>query len=380
MKILRKIIITGGHLTPALAVIEELKSKNARWDIYYFGRRFPIEGKKIPSEESKIISQYGVKFISLNAGRLQRKFTLYTLPSLFRIPVGFFQALILLVKIRPDVILSFGSYVSTPVVIAGRFLRIPVITHEQTVTLGLANKINSYFASKVAVSYKENLSNFSSGKAVFTGNPLRKEIFVAKSDSFTREIALKKRKLGLPIIYITGGNLGAKIINLNVVGILPVLLKKFLIIHQTGKLDYQEITDFAEGLTESDKERYFFKSYLSSEEIGWILANTDLVISRSGANITYELGVLGKPVIFIPLPIAGGNEQLKNAQMLRDFGLAEILLQQNLSPENLLKLVEKMIFNLKSYKRNKFAEKVFLKNGAKNLVKEINELFNEKGE
>lgn len=378
MRIFKKIVITGGHLTPALATIEELKSKGV-WKIYYFGRRFSLEGEKIPSEESEIISQLGVKFISINPGRLQRKFTLHTIPSLLRIPFGFFQAFILLARIRPDVILSFGSYVSTPVVIAGWFLKIQVITHEQTVTLGLANKINSYFASKIAVSYKENLSNFPSGKAVFTGNPLRKEIFIAKSDSLTREIALKKRKLGLPIIYITGGNLGAKIINLNVAAILPVLLKKFLIIHQTGKFDYPVIANVAEGLKESEKERYFFRSFISSDEIGWILANSDLVISRSGANITYELGVLGKPVIFIPLPIAGGNEQLKNAQMLRGFGLAEILPQQVLSPESLLKLIEKMVFNLKRYQKSKFAGKVFHRNGAKNLVKEIDELLTKKG-
>lgn len=374
---MKKIVITGGHLTPAMAVIEELKNRG--WGIYYFGRKFSFEGQKVPSEESKIIPKLKVKFIPISAGRLQRKFTFHTIPSLLKVPLGFFQALLLISKIKPQIILSFGSYVSTPTVLAGWLFNIPVLSHEQTVSLGLANKINSFFSRKIAVSFKNSLKNFPVEKVVFTGNCLRKDIFISRQNSFTREVALKKRKLGLPIIYITGGNQGARVINLSVAEILPELLKKFIIIHQTGSLDYGMISEISQSLPESVKERYFIKNYVSSEEIGWIFKNALMVVSRAGANITYELGALGKPAILIPLPISGGGEQLKNARMLFGIGLAEIIEQKNLTPKNLKKSIDEITGKISLYQKNgQKIKKNFPRNGTKEIVKLVYEVLSKK--
>ena len=172
-----KIVITGGHLTPSLLVIEELQKRDD-WEIFYFGRKYATEGDKSPSLEAKIIPQKGIHFLPLNAGRLQQKFTRYTFIAFLRIPFGFLQAFFYLLKIKPNIVLSFGSYVSVPVVFSAWLLKIPVMVHQQTIVMGKADRINAKYARKIAVSWPESLNNFSKpdcrqikNKVVLTGNP-----------------------------------------------------------------------------------------------------------------------------------------------------------------------------------------------------------------
>lgn len=372
---MKKIIITGGHLTPALAVIEELKSRKD-WQVYYLGRKYSQEGIKIPSEESNLISQTGTKFVPIIAGRLQRKFTRYTIPSLLRVPFAFIQSFCLVWRIKPDIILSFGSYVSVPVVFVGWLLKIPVVSHEQTVTVGLANKINAIFSTLVAVSYKECLDLFPKNKAVFTGNPLRKEVFLIKKSVLSEKVTETMEILQLPLIYVTGGSQGARPINKLVKDSLSKLLKRFLVIHQTGSLESKKILADFRFLPTELASRYFIESFIDSGEIGWVLAKASLVISRAGANIIWELGALGKPAILIPLPIAGGQEQFKNALRLRNLGLAEVIDQDELSSEKLLRVINKILTNYQKYsKAGERTSKLFTPDGAKNLVDKIYELL-----
>src|SRR3990167_5082544 len=157
-----KILVTGAHFTTAVAVIEELKNLPAGRqeqkdiDIVYVGRKTTREGDSSHSVESQVLPQLGVKFISIITGRLQRAFTIYTFSSLLKIPIGFLQSFFILLKEKPDVILSFGGYVAVPLVIAGWLLSIPIIIHEQTLVSGLANTISSFFADKVAVSFEND--------------------------------------------------------------------------------------------------------------------------------------------------------------------------------------------------------------------------------
>lgn len=364
----RKIVLTGGHLTPALATIEELKSRKD-WEIFYFGRKYNFEGKKIISEEYLSIPKTGAKFINITTGRLQRKFTRFTFLSLIKIPFGLFQSLIELIKIKPVLVLSFGSYVSVPVVFLAWLLKIPVVSHEQTTTKGLASKINSFFSSKIAVSFPESLTVFPKFKTVLTGLPIRNEIFSDKKDGFLREIDFIAKKTGLPLLYITGGNQGAQIINQNVWEILPKLLEQFLVIHQTGKLDYQNALSVKEGLTEKLQERYCCQSFIPGGELGWIFKNAQIIVSRAGANICWELACLGKPAILIPLPFTQANEQLKNALKLDKGGLVKIIRQAELNPEVLLKSLaeinkERNIF----LKRGQILKKEYSRDGAEKLV------------
>lgn len=362
-----KIVITGGHLTPAQAVIEELK-KRGSWEIYYLGRKYSLEGQKIPSVESEIIPGLGVKFIPIPAGRLQRKFSYYTALSLLRIPFAFIYSLGLLVRIKPQVILSFGGYVSVPVVIAGWILRIPILIHEQTAISGLANQINAIFAKKILVSFPESLKHFSRQKAVLTGNPIRRAIFTCHMSRVTCHMSSEK----LPLIYITGGNQGARIINRAVVEVLAELLQKYRIIHQCGKLDYKTLQATRNTLQTRLKNHYCLTDYVKPKDIGWVFNQADLVISRAGANIITELAALAKPAILIPLPWSYKNEQEKNAQMLVKAGSAVILPQAELSGEKLRTLIEEMINNLHKYQTSARQTKELVKlEAAKAIVNQI---------
>lgn len=369
---MKKVVITGGVLTPALALIDELKTENI-WEIFYFGRNTSMEGSKVLSSEAKIIPSLGVNFISFNPGRFQRQFTRYTIPSLLRVPFGFLKSFWELIKIKPQIIVSFGGYVSVPIVIAGWLLRIPVITHEQTVVFGLSSKINAFFATKIAVSFPQSLKYFPKGKTVFTGNPVRKQIFIKKQPSWF-DNNIKK-----PLVYITGGNQGALIINIKVAEIIESLLDDYIIIHQTGEAHFQEILEKKNLLPKEKQENYFVRPYIDNDEIGWVLNCADLVISRSGANTICELALLGKPSILIPIPWTYQNEQYQNALMLKDAGTAQIISQKELSGEILLKTIKEMILNLDLYLKKAIEAKKLVKlNATLALLKEIHELASEK--
>jgi len=369
-----KVVLCGGHLTPALATIEALRKEDKDFCLFFFGRLHSMEGDRSLSLESRVIPSQGIRFYSITTGRLQRKFTIHTIPSLMRIPIGFFQALFLLLKINPDVICSFGSYVAFPTVLAGWLLRIPVITHEQTKEVGLSSKIISFFARKVAISYQGSEKFFPQEKVILVGNPIREGILRPEVVNVKLERFLAEPNS--PLIFITGGNQGSHAINETILKILGILLKRYRLIIQTG--DSKTYDDFAQfdkllgKLPPNIKNRFWISKYFGSNEVGRILGKTDLVVGRSGANIVWELGSLGKVAIFIPLPWAQNDEQAKNAETLFDLKTAEILPQSLLSPKTLIGKIEFVFENLERFKENAAAaQKFFPKNGAQRLTREI---------
>jgi len=364
----KKIVITGTHLTPALAIISELK-KREDWQIYYLGRKYTLEGDKTPSPESQTLPPMGIKFIPIPAGRLQRKLTRWTIPSLIRIPLGIIYAFWYLLKIRPNLVCSFGGYVSVPVVFAAWLLGIPSLTHEQTVVVGLANKINALFANKVAISFPDSAQFFPKNKVILTGNPLRQEIFTVDKPLFSLP---KNRKT----IYITGGSQGASVINQVVLEALPKLIKNYNIIHQCGGKEFPKISQKRQTLPLKWQENYFLTKYIDSKYIGWVFKNASLVVSRGGANTVLELAALGKPTIIIPIPWATHNEQLKNAKFLTSRGLAEILSQSKLNGRTLFQKIQKMIAHLNSYKKaGEKIKKEINKRSSKSLVNTLYDLL-----
>lgn len=362
-----KILITGAHFTPAVAVAEELK-KIDKVGITYVGRKATLEGDKTGSVESKILPSLGVKFMPITAGRLQRAFTFYTIPSLLKIPVGFIQAFFIVLSEKPDVILSFGGYVAVPIVLAGWLLSVPIIIHEQTLVGGLANKISSYFADKIAVSFEKNLSpkeNF-----LLTGNPIRNNIINLPklqrvSDEY-RQFFTRANKEGSPIILFTGGNQGSHIINLAVEECIDKLVKKAFVIHITGDNRFEDF----QRLRKRQGDRYLVRKWIDNEW-GVILSKADLVISRAGINTLMELAYLGKPTLVIPLPYLYKDEQNKNAKFFEDLGLAKILFQSKLSGETLFENIKSMLANLKVLKVKAVdARSVVIADAAKRLALE----------
>lgn len=353
MIILMKILVTGAHFTPAVATIEELK-KIGGLEVVYVGRRTTQEGDTVQSVESKALPTLGVKFIPIIAGRLQRAFTIHTIPSLLKIPIGLLQALFIVLSEKPDVILSFGGYVAVPIVIIGWLFSIPVIVHEQALVSGLANRISSAFADKIALSFEG--SDLKSEKIILTGLPIRRSIVEIQS-------GISRRNSGLPIILVMGGNQGSHAINLALEGCLGDLLKRAVIYHQTGDSKYKDY----ERLKESESDNYKVFKFIN-EDWGKILVKCDLVISRAGINTLAELAFLGKPVLLIPIP---NSEQNKNAKYFEELGLAKVLPQSKLSSETLMKNIRVLLNNLDNLKEKaKESKKIIIPDAAKKLVLE----------
>lgn len=365
-----KIAISGGHST-GLALIEAIEKKYPDWEVYYFGRKYSLEGEKALSFDYKIVSQIKkVKFISLTTGRLQRRFSFSSILSLLKLPIGFVQSLYWLLKIKPKVIVSFGGYVSVPLVFSGWLLGIPSITHEQTLVLGLATKINRLFTKKVAVSHPQLLSQLFGKKGVYTGFPLRSSLKSKVGPGSLKAFSAALKKSGKPLLYVTTGKAGSQTINRAIKEILPELTKRFVVLHQVGELGY---LDFKK---EINNKSYLPVSLLGSAEQAWALNKADLVVSRSGANIVFELLYLKKPSVLIPLSFSAQDEQKKNAAWFVSLGGGELLLQEKLTKRNLLKLIDKVYRQRKDYLKS--LEKTKVENGSDKLLRLVEEVSGEK--
>jgi len=354
---MKKVVIVGGHHTPALAVVDALAPK---FEVLWIGHKYSMWGDENVSAEYQEVTRRGIPFYGLKAGKLYKTF--HPL-KLLRLPFGFLQAFYYLVKSRPQLIVSFGGYLAPPVVIAGWLLGIPSVTHEQTVTGGWANRLVARFAKKIFVSWEESLKYFPENKTVVTGNPLRRSIFEVKKPLNPIPSPLN------PTIYVTGGKQGSHIINEVVKGALPELLKKYNVIHQCGRSSVHD--DYSE-LKNLRSEKYVLRDYFTEEEIGAVFAACDLVISRAGANIVYELAALGKPAILIPIPWVSHDEQMKNAQILATAGSAVILEEKDLSAESILLHSDILLSDLEKYQQGgKRAKKLIRPDAAERIAEEI---------
>lgn len=357
---MKKILITGGHLTPALALLDELaEEKDIK--LSFIGRKYATENSKNVSAEFTIVKERQINFYSLTTGRLQRKFTKYTLTSLLKIPVGFVQSFYYLLVLRPNVVVSFGGYISTPVVFAAWLLGITSVTHEQSIIPGLANKINAIFTKKVYLAWPQTKKYFA--KATVIGNPTRKLIFNQETpnDKIKNFIGNSKK-----LIYITGGNQGSHFINGLIFDSLD-LIKGYKIIHQVGATNYKGDLDKALAIKNTN---YLALDYVRQDCLGYILNCASFVISRSGANTVWELAVLGKPGILIPLPIAASDEQLQNAQILKNHGCAIVLRQHDATRGLLLKSINAIEKNFAMYQKNSLNLKKTLPKNAAVVLKE----------
>lgn len=339
---MKKILLTGGHLTPALALLDELeKEKDIK--LYFIGRKYATENSKNVAAEFSIITKRNINFYALTTGRLQRKFTKYTIPSLLKIPAGFVQSFYYLLTLRPNIVVSFGGYISPPVVIGAWILGIPSITHEQSIIPGLANKINSIFAKKVLLTWQETKKYFP--RATVIGNPIRKLVF----EKNTKNNKIKEFLKGSnKIIYVTGGSLGSHFIN-NLIFESLETIKGYKIIHQVGSLNHKGDLDKALKI---ENPNYLALDYVGQDCIGYILDNATFIISRSGANTVWEIALIGKPSILIPLPIAASGEQLANAKILERQGSSIVINQSEATPRLLQESIETIETNLTRFQNN----------------------------
>ncbi|MEO6508501.1 MAG: UDP-N-acetylglucosamine--N-acetylmuramyl-(pentapeptide) pyrophosphoryl-undecaprenol N-acetylglucosamine transferase [Patescibacteria group bacterium] len=363
-----KLLITGGHVTPALAVIDELQRSNKSVQILFVGRRYTSEKSREETLEYKEIKARKIQFIHLKTGRLTRVLSVATIFNLLKVPAGFFQAVRIIRKYKPDRVLSFGGYLALPIAVVASAMNIPVYTHEQTIQPGLSNRIIARFARKVLVSFEDSKQYFPKRRVVVSGNPVREQTLTIQKKPFT----IKKTS---PVIYITGGSLGSHSINALIEEILPELLEQYIVIHQVGNVkeynDFRRLEKYKKILPVELQKRYFLKEHMATDELGYIFSVSDLIIGRSGANTFFELVRLKKPAIFIPLPWSGHNEQQKQADLYKTWGVGEVFNQEGSSKE-LLTLVHSTIESLDKYQKNfNHTQLTYAKDAVSTIIKTI---------
>lgn len=342
-----RVLFTGGHHNSAVAVIDYL---TAHHDVscFWVGHDYRV----IESPEYTEVSSRNIPYYRLIAGKFFRATSIRYLPqrilNFLLIPIGFLHAGIVLIRIRPSLVVTFGGYIAVPVAWSAWMLRIPVITHEQTTVIGLANRLIAPCVRKLCVAWPLHVYRVKQSirkKMVYTGLPLRTEIRALLEDEKNPHLKLfdDTRKT----LYITGGKSGARAINQLVSDGLEELSRHFHLIWSCGasqpELSFEDIREKISKLPADQQQHIFLKPYFLEDEIARVFASADLVISRAGAHVCYELAAIRKPAVLIPIPWASQDEQRANARVLRDAHLAEILEQEDTKPDDLIACVRAML-------------------------------------
>ncbi|MBI2218808.1 MAG: undecaprenyldiphospho-muramoylpentapeptide beta-N-acetylglucosaminyltransferase [Candidatus Rokubacteria bacterium] len=318
---------TGGHTSPGLAVAAVLVGRGVA--CAWIGSRHGIEARRVPAA--------GLPYFAIPTGKLRRYWAWQNVADLaVNVPAALVSAVRLLRRLRPRVVFGTGGFVALPVVVAGALLRLPIVVHEQTAVAGLANRIASRFASRIAVTWEASARDFPAARVVTTGNPLRAELRGGSRADAVSRFGLDPV---LPLVYVTGGAQGAHRINRAFGAIVDQVLAHAQVIHQCGDNRETRDREWLEarraGLPPALAARYHVRPYLDVELPG-VFAAASLVIGRAGAGTVNECCQLGLPALYIPLPGTSGDEQTANARLVERAGGSAVLPQASLTPEALL--------------------------------------------
>ena len=329
---MKRIVLTGGgtagHVTPLIALLPALTNEN--YDIHYIGSYDGIE--------RKLIKEYNIPYYGISSGKLRRYLDPKNFTDPFKVVKGYFEARKILKKLKPHILFSKGGFVSVPVVLAAKKLRIPVIIHESDMTPGLANKIAIPAARRVCANFPETMAHLPTEKAVLTGTPIRKELFIGNKIKGLDFCGFTSNK---PVLMIIGGSTGSRVINDVVRGLLPTLLRDYQVIHLCGKGNIDPKL--------ADTKGYAQYEYIK-EELSDLFAASDIVISRAGANAICEILALRIPNILIPLGLnASRGDQILNAESFENQGYSYLLMEENLTVSNLLIAIKTVMGNRQKY-------------------------------
>ena len=333
---------TGGHVGPALAVIAELQRRRPDTALEYVGSATGIE--------ARLARETGVEFVGVATGKLRRSskgvrglFTIANLRDLTHIPTGVVQAHRAVRRFGPDAVLATGGYVCIPAVVAAWLRRVPVLAHEQTVTIGLANRIAARFARCIAVTFEGSIEDLPARlrrKAFVTGNPVRSAIFDGDRATAVERFGLYPPDAALPCLVVMGGVQGARVVNHAVRDAIPRLVERYRVLHQCGSADAEELLALHATLPETQRRRWIVRPFVDSDEIGDWYATADLLVGRAGAGTVAEACALGLAAVYVPLEPTSGDEQLRNAGRSVQAGAAAIVRQADLSADTLIAAID----------------------------------------
>ncbi|OGZ22344.1 MAG: hypothetical protein A3D46_00545 [Candidatus Nealsonbacteria bacterium RIFCSPHIGHO2_02_FULL_43_13] len=364
-----KILFTGGgtagHIFPIIAVVRELRKMGSDAQFFYAGPKDDF-GEIILSQES-------IKIKWILAGKIRRylnwKSVLENIADvLFKIPLGFLQAIFYVFISAPDLIFSKGGYGSLATVLAGQILQVPIILHESDVTPGLANRFMSKFTSQIFVAFPvAQTEYFSEDKMIAVGNPMRVELLNGDAEKAKDYFDLI---VGKPIILVLGGSQGAQAVNDLMLAILPQLLTDFEIIHQTGSKNLEQLKAEAKVMVVDEElaRRYHPVGFLKEVELRDAFKVCDLVVSRAGSGSIFEISGCQKPSILIPLSSSAQDHQLKNAYAYAQNKAAVVMEEANLTPRFFLEKIKYLFANPDELQKMSQRAKEFSKPGSAKII------------
>jgi UDP-N-acetylglucosamine--N-acetylmuramyl-(pentapeptide) pyrophosphoryl-undecaprenol N-acetylglucosamine transferase len=313
---------TAGHVFPGLAVAAELSRR-----VVWIGSSAGVE--------RALVSREGVEFRGIPAGKLRRYLSFRNLTDIVRTLAGIVASVVILRRERPDLVFSKGGFVSVPPVLAARLCGIPAWTHESDVDPGLATRINMRFCEKILVAFENTRDQVPAAyrdKVVVTGNPVRAGLYDAHPERGRAFVGCPPQ---VPLVLVLGGSLASAAINRLVTGALALLAPVCFVVHQAGAA----ADDAARG------SRYFPTAFIGAE-LPDIMAAADLVVGRAGANTLAELAVLGRPSVLVPLGSrASRGDQVRNAEVFRAAGAAEVLVEEETDPEGLARVITALLLD-----------------------------------
>lgn len=348
---------TGGHIYPALAMIQKIKEKEPESEFLYIGTHNRME--------KDIIPKYGIPFETIEIYGLYRKRIYKNVKTITTFIKSYQKCKKLIKDFKPDIVIGAGGYVTGPVIYAGHKLGYPTFIHEQNSIPGKSNQFLSNFVDLIGVSFKSSIHKFPEYKTVFTGNPC--------SENAVSNSPLKKSELGLseqkPLILIVMGSLGSSKINEYFVKTFSAFRNKdYQILYVTGKEAYDSLKDV--------KVPSNVKLVPYIENMTRIMKNTDIMVTRAGASTLSEIIALGIPSIIIPSPYVPDNHQYKNALDLVNNESAIMIEEKDLKGDILVRSIDNLMQNKEKRKQmQENLKKLNIDNSATIIYEEIKKLI-----
>ncbi len=351
---------TGGHIYPALAIINKIKEENPKSEFLYIGTTDRMEKDIVPSYN---INYKGIKIAGINRSN---PFKNITLPYKFNKSIK--EVINIMKEFKPDIVIGVGGYVTAPVLIAANKLKIKTLIHEQNSVPGITNKLLSKKVDVVCTSLLSSNQYFPKEKVVYTGNPMSEETLKVKKESKSKYGFTSSMKL----VVIVMGSLGSVSILNKLKEVIPLFKNKnYQVLLITGNNNFQIFKDV--NISENVK----IVPYV--EGLNQLLKDTDLLISRAGASTIAEITALGLPSILIPSPYVSNNHQLKNALFLKEANACEILEEKELTTESLINSIDNIFDNITLQESiSKNAKSLSVDNSLTLIYEEINKLAGEK--
>lgn len=325
---------TGGHIYPAIAIINKIKEEEPKSDILYIGTSDRMEKDLIP--------ELGIKYQAINVSGIKRKITIENIKVLIQFLKARQQCKKIIKDFNPDVVVGVGGYVTGPVIWAAKKLGKKTFIHEQNSVVGLSNKYLAKYADKIGISFPSTKEEFPKNKVVLTGNPCSEKALKMKK--------AKKEDYGLDqnkkLVLIVMGSLGSKTINDKICSFLDYFKNKdYQVLFITGNSYYEKVKKM------KVPKNVIIKPFIY--ELPSLMKSTDLIITRAGASTMSEILALNIPSIFIPSPYVTNNHQYKNAMDLVDKNAGLILEEKNLTKDNLINMIDKTLSDKEQYNQIK---------------------------